>query len=1121
MKGDFSRVTYDRRKRHTAVLLQQGRVVTDADWNEAEAIAGGRLEELAAEAIGPTGAPKSEAGFDITPAGADLLIGKGRYWVDGIRCINDTDTLYTAQPDHPAAVLPPPGGTGLYVVYLDVWQRHITALDDPSIREPALGGPDTSTRLRTVCQVRLMRVGDADPTATCDGTVPLWRAALDQAKGILTARLGPTTSNPDPCELPPAAGFRGLENQLYRVEVHQGADTLAGARFKWSRENGSVVATIEQFDGTGIFVDDLGPDDVLGFAPGQWAEIVDEHSALLGATGQLVELGSIDPDTRRIEIAGAFSPVPLARKPMLRRWDQTGSSATANGVAAALLAPANTEQGLVLEDGVEVVLTDGVYRAGDYWLIPARTAISTETGSLDWPRDPVTNDPLPRLPHGIEHRYAPLAVVTFDGTAFIPVDPPDCRSFFPSLTTIAASDVSFDDAACALGGVTTVQDAIDALCHVGLGEELRLHNRMLHGSGVVCGLKVVCNPDRSRVFVEEGYALDCEGDGIHVSQDLELDVAGTADTLGLLDNTGTGEVLVAIGTDATTNAPVLTVEPYQQQAFWDEVLEGTLIKDYYDNAIKTLLDFVKAELFPIASSGVPVPERNRRFTAVLNLLIQLLNPTTGRYVFLSESEDQLLEELYDGLKAIIASETFCAMFDNDAPFPDYPYASPAGIRTAFGLMRFHHRVKLHPTQPWAYTCGTGNAINVFDITTGEMIADLVFPANVQLDVQDVVVSTDGATLHAVAILPGAAPKDSIFARATIAADGTHTWEPATTNVCDYEFTALAVSPLKPGRLLALARARGLYDFDPVAIGAVPGVAVPSFNATGILHISADGQFAFVAETTAAPVGTLATDFTRIRRIDLNAPAAAPLFYPVAGADLANDVVLEGSTLWITGDPSPGQTKSLWSFAMATAAPQNPPADLGADTINRLAPVPAENALLVTYADRHLARRFHLSNGVPVANYRVPLQIVPTDIVASTDGETVCVVNMFSSTLSLVDVAAVLTASPQPSFTDEPPLSLLAYRDGILDAFGDLLQHLLFYLKDRFCDQFLIECPTCGPDERVILGSVDIRNRQVYKICNFTKRRYVKSFNTYGYWLSTVPVLPLAKRLFAKFCCWVF
>ncbi|MGH7467349.1 MAG: DUF6519 domain-containing protein [Longimicrobiales bacterium] len=1122
MKGDFSRLTHDRNKRYTAVLQQQGRVVSDADWNEAGAIGNTRVEQLASEAIGATGAPKATAGFDITPAAADLLMGAGRYWVDGILCVNDAGTLYSNQPDFPAATVPPPEGIGLYVAYLDVWQRHVTALDDPAIREPALGGPDTASRLRTVWQVRLMRLGAADPTATCAATVPLWRVALEQSRGLLTARLGPTASNPDPCELPPGVGFRGLENQLYRVEVHHGGETLADARFKWSRDNGTVQASISQFDATGVFVDDLGPDEILGFAPGQWAEIVDEHSELLRTRGQLVELGTINPDTRRISITGAFTAVPLNRKPKLRRWDQRGAGATANGVAAALLAPANTELGIVLEDGVEVVLGDGMYRDGDYWLIAARTALSSATGTLDWPIDPVTLDPLPEEPHGIEHHYAPLAVLNFDGLNFIPADPPDCRLLFPSLTAIAAADVSYDDAVCGLNGSTTVQEALDVLCQTISADDLRLHHRMLHGAGVVCGLKVVCQPDRARVRVQAGYALDCDGYGVNVNAPgLPFDVLGNAVTQNLLDNAGSGQVLMALARHPVTGDPVLSIEPYQSQTFWDEVLEGTLLKDYFDNAIKSLLDFIKAELFPIALSGVPVPVRNRRFTALLNLLIQLINPTSGRYVFLSRAEHDLLEDFFNRLREMIRSETFCAMFDGDAPFPAYPYAEPHGIRTAFGLLRFHDRVKLHPTRPFAYTCGMGNRISVFNITTGEMIADLTFPANVQLDVKDVVVSTDGNTLHAVAILQGAAPRDSVFARATIAAGGTHTWDAQTTNVCDFEFTALAVSALKPGRLLALAHGHGLYDFDPNAISVVPGLAVPSFNATGMLHISANGQFAFAAENAGVAVGTITPNFTRLRRIDLNAPAGPIILFSVAGPDRENDVLVEGTTLWATGNPAPGQTKTLWSFNAATGAALFPPADLQVSSGNRLAAVAANNALLVTVADRYLARRFQLSNAAPVVNFRVPLQIIPTDIATASDGRHVIALNAASSTLNIIDSAVVLTGAPLPAYTSDPPTTLRVYREAILDAFSDLLKHLLFYLKDKFCDQFLIKCPTCGPDERVILGAVEIKSRQVYKVCNFTRRRYVKSFNTYGYWLSTVPILPVLKKLFGKFCCWVF
>lgn len=53
---------------------------------------------------------------------------------------------------------------------------------------------------------------------------------------------------------------------------------------------------------------------------------------------------------------------------------------------------------------------DGEYRTGDYWLIPARTA----TGDVEWPRDEGGN-PLSRSPRGINHHYAPLAILSVKG----------------------------------------------------------------------------------------------------------------------------------------------------------------------------------------------------------------------------------------------------------------------------------------------------------------------------------------------------------------------------------------------------------------------------------------------------------------------------------------------------------------------------------------------------------------------------------------------------------------------------------------------------------------------------------------------------------------------------------
>ena len=53
----------------------------------------------------------------------------------------------------------------------------------------------------------------------------------------------------------------------------------------------------------------------------------------------------------------------------------------------------------------------GVYRTGDYWLIPARTA----TRDVEWPRQEGGDEPLPQAPHGVYHHFCRLALLNFDG----------------------------------------------------------------------------------------------------------------------------------------------------------------------------------------------------------------------------------------------------------------------------------------------------------------------------------------------------------------------------------------------------------------------------------------------------------------------------------------------------------------------------------------------------------------------------------------------------------------------------------------------------------------------------------------------------------------------------------
>jgi hypothetical protein len=445
MKADLTRSTFDRAKHYSSVRMQQGRVQLDADWNEQQDIVVHLERTETIDVIGSCGAPdhlQSEAKhFKVSanPGAKDFTVAPGRIYVSGILCENESATKASDQPDLPkdAALAQMTTGpakklselaSGTFVAYLDVWQRHITALEDGGIRETALNGPDTTTRLKTVWQVKLLEVA---PGSTCVGVPNLqaWKDLTADTSGTMTAKTDAAQSGTDPCAITAEGGYRGLENQLYRVEVHQGGPR-ASATFKWSRDNGSVVTRIKSVDVANkrLTVEDTGKDVVLGFAPNQWVELVDDDMELLGVSGQLAQIASVNAGTRTIVLNQTPAPLNQTRNAKLRRWDQTGVGATTSGVAMAASVVA-------LEDGIGALFSDGAsrYRPGDHWLVPARSS----RAEIEWPRDPTdATVTLPKPRDGVRHYYCPLAVLTLGAGEFTLAG--DCRKLFPPLTALAS-----------------------------------------------------------------------------------------------------------------------------------------------------------------------------------------------------------------------------------------------------------------------------------------------------------------------------------------------------------------------------------------------------------------------------------------------------------------------------------------------------------------------------------------------------------------------------------------------------------------------------------------------------------------------------------------------------------
>jgi Family of unknown function (DUF6519) len=248
MKGDFSRLTFDPAKQFSRVRMQQGRVMLDADWNELNDVLLYYMRTLGADLIGPHGGPAGNVGFDIqlTENKDDFSIGAGRYYVDGIFCnqllegLNDKPITYTNQPHYPLKEDEKELPDGTYLAYLDVWERHVTYLEDSLIREVALGGPDTATRAQIIWQVKTMSINppdvfdvdDNNPTPACSNlNLEKFRGLLKGNSPTLKARVKkPSSDDTDPCVTSPESRYRGAENQLYRVEIHRsGREWLGGS----------------------------------------------------------------------------------------------------------------------------------------------------------------------------------------------------------------------------------------------------------------------------------------------------------------------------------------------------------------------------------------------------------------------------------------------------------------------------------------------------------------------------------------------------------------------------------------------------------------------------------------------------------------------------------------------------------------------------------------------------------------------------------------------------------------------------------------------------------------------------------------------------------------------------
>ncbi|MHC4084373.1 MAG: DUF6519 domain-containing protein [Planctomycetota bacterium] len=529
MKGDFSRLTFKKKKNYNGVLKQQGRVSLDADANELIDILAHQRRVRTVDVIGTCCAPLNAGGFKIRHPGdnlQDLLISTGRIYVGGQLCelhpgtkipvtfptgstykvqvkeikidgqafsenqwvviftkedpegilaqISTIDTtsniltlsedvsslqsgtalhmqrmiLYSEQPDYPDAPdwTPPPPTGRTDLVYLDVWERHITAIEDPDLREVALGGPDTTTRVQTVSQVKIFpNVGNVE----CLDDISSWNDEIAPSGGRLKTQAIPGTEPEDPCLIAEGGGYRRLENRLYRVEIHEGGD-IGTATFKRSRDNGSIAYAIQEFipdaDPTKVFkvrLKQLGRDKILKIKDNNWLEISGDETDLdVKKAGTIAKVTNVDEAQRILTLSVDVAAHKDEAHAKVRRWDTEID--TPNPLTDTAAGP------ITLEDGIQILFSGENFKVGDYWIFAARTATG-KVEELDYEPS-----------HGIKHSYCKLALVKWnaDGT----VDIKECRHEFPSLCDLPKGGKGCCTVTVGEGGdFDNIQEAVDAL----------------------------------------------------------------------------------------------------------------------------------------------------------------------------------------------------------------------------------------------------------------------------------------------------------------------------------------------------------------------------------------------------------------------------------------------------------------------------------------------------------------------------------------------------------------------------------------------------------------------------------------------------------------------------------
>jgi hypothetical protein len=489
MPSDRSRPPDSPQDAYTGVVMQQGRVILDRDFNTLRETIDDRDRKITLDVVGPCGTP--DDGFRILQSGSgglvqspplsppsspplsppssapytgyfDLGISPGTMYVGGLRVewpatIAGLPAAYSYF-DQPDWLTPDPApAPQTEIVWLQLDAVEVSATEDPDLLDVALGGPDTTQRLRLLRRVHRAASSGTACVNSWQGQIAQWQAqglAFDPLRMSLVPQAGlqigftASLGSSDPCDPVATGGFLGAENQLIRVKWVSGGAAGAGMLL-WGYDDASFIyrATADS-TGTRLSLARTPPDAYHFPAAGQYVEVL-RTTALLGTGGEAqsqtntgVTPRCIAEDTGFVTtLAAAYDPTrsdnaltlsqalpyPAPAEPLfVRIWQGSGSLPASGGTMELIDPVANSSTGLVATISLP---PGGTIASGAYWQMALRPA----TPQQIMPADLLT---APQPAAGPRRWACPLAVVDWLSDDVPQIQ--DCRVQFDDLVTLTA-----------------------------------------------------------------------------------------------------------------------------------------------------------------------------------------------------------------------------------------------------------------------------------------------------------------------------------------------------------------------------------------------------------------------------------------------------------------------------------------------------------------------------------------------------------------------------------------------------------------------------------------------------------------------------------------------------------